>query len=156
MPRGVGIRFSLTVLKSNWKGLRTDQLMKALDKHNYDYMEELLRYVAKYPPQRRLPPEGRQRTTVLMHSWIIKNTSTGARISYELQNYARDTVDPRHKYYARIVHGPGVGSPSGQGTYPSMGGLGWKTIDQGVEEIGTRAEFADHAQFLINKYLVGR
>ena len=130
--------------------------MRALDKHNYNYMEELLRFVAKYPAQRNPPPEGRRRTTVLMHSWVIKNTSTAARISYELQNYARETDNPRHKYYARIVHGPGVGAPSGQGTRPSMGGLGWKTIDEGVREIGTRAEFADHAQFLINKYLVQR
>lgn len=148
-----GIRMSLTVLRSNWKGIRIVSLMRALDKYNYGYMEELLRYVSQYPGQRRPPPEGRQRTTALLHSWLIRETSNGARISYALENFARETDNPRHKYYARIVHGPGVGSPSGQGTYPSMGGLGWKTIDQGVAEIGTRKEFADHAQFLVNKHL---
>lgn len=155
MASRVGIRFSLTVLKSNWKGLRTGPLMDALRKHNYNYMEELLRYVAKYPAQRTPPPEGRRRTTTLMHSWLIRDTSMPARISAQLENFARETDNPRHKYYARIVHGPGVGG-SGQGTRPNMGSLGWKTIDQGVKEIGTRAEFADHAQYLMTKFLVSR
>ena len=147
----VGIRVSLTVLRSNWKGLRTEPLMRALDDHVEKYWEEVLRYLAPYPAQLNPPPRGRQRTTVLLHSWLIRDTSTATRISRQLENFARETDRPRHKYYARIVHGPGVGAPRGQGTRPPM--TGWKTVDQAIAEIGTRAEFADHAQFLITKYL---
>ena len=159
MARRVGIRVSFTALKTNFRPVPTALLLSRLDKYTKEYMQELMEWVRVYPPSRfgkAMPGESgavRERTYELLNSWLVKRTSRGDGISYSLENWARERDRPRGKYYARIVHGPGVGSPRGQGTNPDMAGFGWRNIDNAIEEIGTREEFRANAQFIINKVL---
>lgn len=157
MPPRRGIRISLTALPTSYKGIRTQAMLNDLTKFNERSIKEYMNWIKKYPPQDTLPGEegGRKRTYVLLRSWRYKNTSTAAKISFTIENFARETDRPRGKYYARIVHGPGVGSPSGQSSFrPDMAALGWRNVNDAFTERGpgSRAEFRANAQYYVNKH----
>lgn len=143
MARRVGITLSLTALSSRARIVRTAAIVSGLRKYNEGFVEEVIEEAQDYPDEENSGGRAYVRTYTLRDSWKARDTSTGSRISYTLENYARD---PRGRYYARRAHSNTTQSRN-------LADVGWRTIGEIMEVVGTRREFHAGAQTIITKLL---
>lgn len=162
-----GLRVSFTSLGSRYRGVRTQALVNDMTTYTKEFAEDVMNWVREYPGlssgahrtkrarrgMKKLRGSGLiggeyVRTDRLYNAWRAVPTSSGNKISYQLQNFASDPT--RHgRFYARLVHG----GPDGSGQWWHHAQTGWRRIDEAVHEFGGRGGFREGAQFILEDNL---
>jgi hypothetical protein len=162
-----GISISFTALPTRYRGVRTSGLVSDMTQYTKDFAEDVMNWVREYPGlsggahrktrarrgMKKLRGSGLiggeyQRTDRLYNAWRAIPTSSGNRISYELQNMVTDPT--RHgRFYARLVHG----GPDGSGQWWFHAQTGWRRLDEAVYKYGGRDGFKEGAGYILEDHL---